>query len=126
MRSPFTICGNPRFCTQYNNADTGENIGPTLSGTSSWLLLTVTKLLGLNTSGGKIRFMPLLKESDFERELQVCLSGTHYEITVTKPQGFVRVKDGDYTLTVDGKPHESDVLPLFNDKKQHKVEMNFN
>lgn len=126
MRSPFTICGNPRFCTQYNNADTGENIGPTLSGTSSWLLLTVTMLLGLNTSGGKIRFMPLLKESDFERELQVCLSGTHYEITVTKPQGFVRVKDGDYTLTVDGKPHESDVLPLFNDKKQHKVEMNFN
>lgn len=126
MKSPFTICGNPRFCTQYNNADTGENIGPTLSGTSSWLLLTVTMLLGLNTSGGKIRFMPLLRESDCKKELQVCLNGTHYLITVTKPQGFARIKDGKYTFTADGKNCENDFLPLFNDKKCHKIELNFN
>ena len=31
LQSPFETCGNPRFCTQYNNSETGENIGPTLS-----------------------------------------------------------------------------------------------
>ena len=28
LEDPFVRKGNPRFCTQYNNSETGENIGP--------------------------------------------------------------------------------------------------
>ncbi len=37
----YKIKGNPRFCTQYVNSMTGEHIGPILSGTAPWLLLTL-------------------------------------------------------------------------------------
>lgn len=37
----YVIKGNPRFCTQYVNSITNEHIGPILSGTSTWLLLTL-------------------------------------------------------------------------------------
>lgn len=123
MRSPFTVCGNPRFCTQYNNADTGENIGPTLSGTSSWLLLTVTMLLGLHTTGGKIEFKPLLKIGETEKKITVSLNKTVYEITVKKPEGFFRVKDGNYSLIIDGEERNDINLPMFNDGLTHRVEM---
>ena len=39
LEDPYILKGNPRFCTQYNNSETGENIGPILSGTASWLTL---------------------------------------------------------------------------------------
>ena len=42
MEEPFVLCGNPRFCTQYNNSVTRENVGPMLSGTASWLSLSVS------------------------------------------------------------------------------------
>lgn len=48
---PFLYCGNPRFCTQYNNSETLENVGPMLSGTASWLSLTVSEFLGISYSG---------------------------------------------------------------------------
>ena len=37
----YTFKGNPRFCTQYVNSVSCEHIGPILSGTSTWLLLTL-------------------------------------------------------------------------------------
>ena len=39
LENPYILKGNPRFCTQYNNSETGEGIGPILSGTASWLTL---------------------------------------------------------------------------------------
>lgn len=60
MDRPFTIKGNPRFCTQYNNSETGENIGPMLSGTASWLTLAVYEFLGVDVSGDKISVSPVM------------------------------------------------------------------
>jgi hypothetical protein len=36
MSDPFALAGNPRFCTQYNNSETGENIGPSSPSSRAW------------------------------------------------------------------------------------------
>ena len=41
LKDPYKFKGNPRFCTQYVNSITEEHIGPILSGTSTWLLLSL-------------------------------------------------------------------------------------
>ncbi len=125
VKSPFTVCGNPRWCTQYNNADSGENIGPTLSGTSSWLLITLTMLLGIHATGGKIQYRPLLKNSEKEKHLTVCLNKTKYRVTVTKPEGFYRTESSPFTMTVDGVVQENAVFPLLEDGKEHTVTFDF-
>lgn len=59
MDDPFRLKGNPRFCTQYNNSETGENIGPMLSGTASWLTLAVYEFLGLDNQA--LPALPVLR-----------------------------------------------------------------
>ena len=61
MDDPFRLKGNPRFCTQYNNSETGENIGPMLSGTASWLTLAVYEFLGLGENADSIPALPVLR-----------------------------------------------------------------
>ena len=61
MDDPFRLKGNPRFCTQYNNSETGENIGPMLSGTASWLTLAVYEFLGLGEQAETIPASPVLR-----------------------------------------------------------------
>ncbi len=125
MQSPFTVAGNPRFCTQYNNADTGENIGPTLSGTSSWLLITLTSLLGINYTGGEIAFCPLLAPEETEKHYTVSINRAQYDVTVKKPVGFKRTLDSAYTYTIDGKESKELVFPIFDDDKHHTVTLTF-
>lgn len=61
MRTPFVTKGNPRFCTQYNNSETGENIGPMLSGTASWLTLALFEAFGADYAGAALQAMPVLR-----------------------------------------------------------------
>jgi len=124
IESPFEICGNPRFCTQYNNSETGENIGPTLSGTSTWLLLSLILALGLNFTQGGIEFTPLIREGETTQTLILKTSGAVYDIKVTKPIGFYRAAEGCRVL-LDGMPHAGSLIPLFIDGKTHRVEMKF-
>lgn len=125
LKSPFKICGNPRFCTQYNNADTGENIGPTLSGTSSWLLLTITQLLGINVNSGKLTFSPLLKKAEKEKRYELKLGKTFFDIRIIKPIGFYRIKSRNYTLLVDGKSISADDMTFYDDGLKHTVVLSF-
>lgn len=60
MAQPFVTKGNPRFCTQYNNAETGENIGPMLSGTASWLTLALFEALGVSDAADGFTVAPVL------------------------------------------------------------------
>lgn len=69
MSNPFVLAGNPRFCTQYNNSETGENIGPLLSGTAPWLILSVLKGYGIEFTADGIRIDPVLRETDREVSL---------------------------------------------------------
>ncbi len=124
LKSPFVTCGNPRWCTQYNNSQTGENIGPTLSGTSTWLLLSLFQCFGVEFTSEGLRVEPILRQSETKLDVKVAISGTTYDIHITKPEGFIRAQDG-IKVKLDGEVMEGTLLPVASDGRTHEVEIGF-
>ena len=119
MKTPYVTKGNPRFCTQYNNSETGENIGPMLSGTASWLSLTVYEFLGISHVDGGIDLKPVLPFDTEHANYVVRVDGTEFDITVEKALGFARpTENTEYTF--DGEKCTS-IIPNPRDGKVHKV-----
>ena len=119
LETPFITKGNPRFCTQYNNSETRENIGPMLSGTASWLSLTAFEFLDISHVDGGIELCPILPFELTEAQYSVKLGNTVFDITVEKKQGFARPgSDTEYSL--DGVPCTS-FIPNSRDGKTHSV-----
>jgi len=125
LEKPFEICGNPRWCTQYNNSETGENIGPTLSGTSTWMLLTIIEMLGIEYQAEKLVIDPILADDMTDITYTLKFFNTFYKIHITKPQGFYRMKDNDYSIEVDGTNLTGNSIKLQRDGKIHKVAIKF-
>ena len=116
MDDPFVLKGNPRFCTQYNNSITGENIGPILSGTASWLTLALYEICGLEFREGRLRIRPVLKAPWFAYDLQI--SGTTLHVEIDGSASFRARPESTYML--DGKPAEDEFLfPA--DQKEHSL-----
>ena len=124
MKSPFTVCGNPRWCTQYNNSDSGENIGPTLSGTSTWLLLCLFSCFGVEFTSDALIVEPLLRKEETNFNVTVNSGLAVYDINVSKPAGFKRTAEG-VKVTCDGQALADAKVPVFTDGKTHKVEVQF-
>ncbi|WP_160691248.1 amylo-alpha-1,6-glucosidase [Clostridium sp. C2-6-12] len=125
MEHPYETCGNPRFCTQYNNSDTGENIGPTLSGTSTWLTLSLFDAFGIEYTTRGIEINPILMEEQKMLNLILDTGKASYNIIISKPDGFYRMKDSLYTITVDGMKIEGNIIKNFEDNNRHNVEISF-
>lgn len=121
LENPFVIKSNPRFCTQYNNSETLEGIGPMLSGTASWLTLTVFEFLGIGYTDGGLTFSPVLRADMTSVEYEVKRGGTTFAVKVTKPLGFARV-DENTEYYFDGEKCTS-LIPDPADKKKHIVEI---
>ncbi|MBE6588019.1 MAG: glycosyl transferase [Ruminococcaceae bacterium] len=119
LKTPYITKGNPRFCTQYNNSETGENIGPMLSGTASWLSLTVYEFLGISHVDGGIDLKPVLPFDTLHANYVVRVDGTEFDITVEKSAGFARpTENTEYTF--DGEKCTS-IIPNPRDGKKHTV-----
>ena len=119
MADPFTLKGNPRFCTQYNNSETGENIGPMLSGTASWLTLAVYESFGIDVRNGKVRFSPVLREGSDRLDYLINFRDTSVNVSVISRSGAFRANSmSEYVF--DGKPGEPEIdLPA--DSKPHAL-----
>ena len=124
MKHPFDSCGNPRWCTQYNNSSTGENIGPTLSGTSTWLLLCLFSCFGVEFTSDALIVEPLLRESDTGLNVTVNSGLAIYDISISKPEGFRRTNEG-VKVSCDGQALPDCKVPVFTDGGTHKVEVIF-
>jgi len=120
MENPFEICGNPRFCTQYNNSDTGENIGPMLSGTSTWLILTLMSAFGVEYTSQGILFEPILRPDEEELRYTLNTGRARYNVTITKGKGFKRISDAS-EVYFDGQKLSSSLVPVMTDGKEHTV-----
>lgn len=125
LQNPFAKAGNPRICTQYNNSETGENIGPLLSGTSTWLNLTLISAIGVEYNIKGIMIDPVLREEQTSIDYVVNAGKASYNVSVTKPKGFYRVADSKTTIKVDGQKIDGNLVPLFTDGKEHRVEVVF-
>ena len=122
MEHPYFTKGNPRFCTQYNNVTTGENIGPMLSGTASWLNLTLMEMLGIGYDGEDMVFSPVLEADKTDVSYTVTNGDTVLNVNIKKPLGFARVSekstftfdgvafDGRIKRPADGKTHEIKIV----------------
>ena len=124
LKSPFEVAGNPRLCTQYNNCETGENIGPTLSGTSTWLLLCLFSCFGIEFTSENFIAEPLLRPEETDLSVRVDNGKAVYNISVTKPASFRRTKDGA-KVYYDGKLSENTKVPFFTDGKEHEIKVVF-
>ena len=122
LNNPFEICGNPRLCTQYNNSQTGENIGPTLSGTSTWLLLCLFIGFGVEFTSDALIIEPVLRPSDTGEDITVNTGKAVYHIVVSKPAGFRRTKEG-VSIMCDGQPVSGTAVPIFKDGLTHQVKV---
>jgi cellobiose phosphorylase len=112
MDDPFTLAGNPRFCTQYNNSETGENIGPLLSGTATWMILSLMRGFGIEYTSEGLRLDPVLRESDTDVSLVLKTGDLTLRIRYRKGAGFVRSLGNRFEVTVDGVPLAGNVLSL--------------
>lgn len=121
MDNPYVLKGNPRFCTQYNNSQTLEGIGPMLSGTASWLALSVFEFLGIEYVEGGMKFNPVLPEEMTDVTFSIRRQNSSFDIKVTKEKGFRRISEKtEYYF--DGKP-SSALIPDPKDGRCHKVEI---
>ncbi|ASA23664.1 GH36-type glycosyl hydrolase domain-containing protein [Paenibacillus donghaensis] len=125
LEAPFEICGNPRFCTQYNNSETGENIGPMLSGTSTWLTLSLLEALGIEHREGEIMIDPILREEEQGLEFVLRLADSSYRITVSKPEGFRRSRSSQASVKLNGSQLSQPVIPLQEEPGVHEVVISF-
>ena len=126
LENPFEVCGNPRWCTQYNNSQTGENIGPTLSGTSTWLAITLFEMLGIKYEKDALIIDPVLNESQTDVSYTLRHLSSKYQIKIHKPEGMSRIRDHKYNITLDGKVLENNKVALVDDGCTHEVVLNFN
>lgn len=125
MADPYASCGNPRFCTQYNNSQTGENIGPILSGTSTWLTLTLMSALGIEFVQGGLKLDPLLRDKERLLVYDLQVGEAVYHLEIRKPEGFYRRADSTVRVELDGLEVQQTVIPLSRDKGQHTITMQF-
>ena len=118
LEDPYVLKGNPRFCTQYNNSETGENIGPILSGTASWLTLAYYEILGLHFDGDSLTIDPILNSDQIRYTLSV--KDTPIEVTIKKVNDFRTNKKTVYIY--DGMETTSGIR-IPDDHKLHTLEV---
>ncbi len=102
MKNPFVLKGNPRFCTQYNNSETCENIGPMLSGTASWLNLAVYEFLGFDISRDTVTVSPVMLPGRERISYTVRTEDFVLEVEIVSRDGRVRATEAA-VCTLDGK-----------------------
>ncbi len=125
LENPFEVCGNPRWCTQYNNSQTGENIGPTLSGTSTWLAITLFEMLGIKYDKESLILNPLLDDKEENVAYTLRYYSSEYTIRIIKETGLYRIKDSKYQVSVDGMLLEKNRIKLTDDGRKHEVVLTF-
>lgn len=125
LTAPYPSGGNPRFCTQYINSETGEHIGPLLSGTSTWLFLALFSACGIEFSSSQMILNPILRESQRQLQIRLNTGQALYDIRIRKPAGFFRMVDSDVCIELDKATLTGNRIPFFTDHKTHIVEVNF-
>jgi cellobiose phosphorylase len=125
IKNPFVLKGNPRFCTKYINSDTGESIGPLISGASTWFTLALFASIGFDINRNSIVVNPILKENSESLKLIIKIYKDKYIINFYKSKGFKRILDDNFKVLVDGNEYFCNAIPIFCDGKVHTIDLKF-
>ncbi|MBN1215280.1 MAG: glycosyl transferase [Candidatus Lokiarchaeota archaeon] len=126
INHPYLLGGNPRLCTQYINSETGENIGPLLSGTATWLYLSLINALGIDFKENNLIIDPILREEEKNIFYTINTGKTLYSIVIEKPIGFYRFKNSNCKIFFDDKDVKKNEFPLLEDHLEHHIKIIFN
>lgn len=96
-----------------------------LSGTSTWLTLSLMEALGIEYTAQGIALSPILREEQTEFSYTLKLGKSSYCIRIRKPEGFRRMRGGAARLTLDGRALEDGLIPTPDDGLTHEVELRF-
>jgi cellobiose phosphorylase len=90
-----------------------------LSGTASWMYQAGTKyLIGLRPEYGGLRIQPVIPAAWESFQIRRYFQGAWYKIDVQNPK---HVSIGITKVTVDGVELAGNLVPVFNDQKEHMV-----
>lgn len=125
LTNPYVFKGNPRFCTQYNNPVTQENVGPILSGTATWLTLSLWEAAGFSYEKEGLRFSPILEKEQGDLAYILHEKDATYAVEIHKPAGVYAFQVT--AVQVDGRVQNPNLLiPYFHDGKTHTIELTLN
>ena len=115
--------GNPRFCTQYNNSITEENIGPILSGTATWLTLTIFEALGIRIENSTLILSPMLRKEEEEVTYTIKNKEAILRIRIKKAKGTLCEKETE-EVEIDGNKVKGNRIRLPIAGK-HEIEVSY-
>ena len=98
---------------------TGENIGPMLSGTASWQMLSIVEQTGFNPLGDRIEFNPILRNKQKGLSYRINIKGTKYSVKVKTETKEKRVTSKTRCYC-DGIPFNG-TIKTFNDRRVHEI-----
>lgn len=101
IEDPYIKKGNPRFCCQYANPFTKEDMGPILSGTATWLLLAIKESMGIPFLSDKKKMLPLLEKEIGELSYIYSTYQAKYSVHLHKEIG--KYATHVYKFRIDGK-----------------------
>lgn len=99
----------------------GEAKNSWLTGTASWNFYTITQyILGIQPDYDGLLIDPCIPNEWKGFKVTRKFRGATYQIEVQNPDS---ISKGVNTVIVDGKSQTSNLLPLFNDGKEHEVKV---
>lgn len=99
----------------------GEAKNSWLTGTAAWNFVAITQwILGIKPGFDGLEIDPCIPKDWDGYKVSRWYRGSTYAITVKNPE---HVSKGVKKVIVDGKEIEGTTLPVFNDNKEHTVEV---
>jgi len=115
---PYVYC---QMIAGADHKDFGEGKNSWLTGSCSWNFVAISQwLLGIRADYNGLIVDPCIPKTWDGFEVKRSFRGCEYYITVRNPS---HVSKGIKSVTVDGVKTGSKLIPAFNDKKEHHIEV---
>jgi cellobiose phosphorylase len=115
---PYVFC---QMVASNDHPDFGEGKNSWLTGSAAWNFYAASQyLLGIRPDYEGLRIDPCIPKKWEEFSVYRKFRGTSYNIVVKNPK---KVSRGVKSILVDGKKIVGNLIPIFNDRKEHKVEV---
>ncbi len=115
---PYVYC---QMIAGKDHKDFGEAKNAWLTGSAAWNFMAISQwILGIRADYEGLRIDPCIPSAWDGFTAKRQFRGCEYLIDIKNPS---HVCKGVVSMTVDGKPVSGNVIPVFKDKKSHKVEV---